>query len=98
MLLHCGLGHDQVGRDLPGGGRRDECLVRQSRAAQRSEDVNFAARQFGRGRPAKLHFRSDLFVGDTAHPAASGAKAYDITILENAAGDWPAVHPRPVPG
>ena len=96
MLLDGGLGDHQVGGDLPGRGRGDERLVRQRGPAQRRQDVEFPPGQLGAGRAAQLHLGGDVLLRDAAHPAAGGAEAEDIAVLEYPAGDQPPVNPGAV--
>jgi hypothetical protein len=96
VLLDRRLCHDQVSGDLPGRRWRDECLVGQRRAAQRSEHVGLAAGQLGCRLPAQLDFGRDALVHQRAHPAARRAEAEHVAVLEHAAGGGTAVDPGAV--
>ena len=60
MLLDRRFGDDEVGRDLAGRGRGDECLVREGGPAQRGEHVGLATGQFGSRLPAQSDLGGDV--------------------------------------
>jgi len=97
MLLDRRLRYHQIGSDLPRRRGRDERLVGQGWAAQRGENIEFAACQLRSGGPPQFHVGRYVLVRDAADPAAGGAEADDIAIFQDAAGDGPAVHPRAIP-
>jgi hypothetical protein len=96
VLLDRRLGHHQVHGDLVRGGGQRERLVRQCRPAQRGEHVELAAGELGSGRAAQFGIRADGLLRQPADPAAGGAEAQHVAVVQDPAGDGPPVHPGPV--
>jgi hypothetical protein len=96
VLLDRCLRHDQVTRDLPRRGGRDERLVGERGTAQRYQHVKLASGQFGGRGAAEFRIGGEFLPRQPFDPAAGGAEGEDVTVVKHAAGDGPPVYPGAV--
>ena len=96
MLLDGRLCDDEIGRDLPGRGRRHEGVVRQRGAAQGGQHVEFPPGQVRYGGTAQFSLGGEILAGQPADPAPRRAERHHVAVLQDPASHRAAVHPGPV--